>query len=269
MNDFFSNMLSYVFFFEELVKRNSLLVLIGMLIWLLLLFSYFTISFLIIKRKFEYRNYFLLIHFFSILLLIFDFSLIEIAQLSLFFDAFVAIVFINKKAMKIVSILYICIMLILSGLNNFNYYIKRPYAETVLNKIIWNLGDNLNSYLYKINQINETDAQGRNEFGHPINQPINEYFLLNIHTKNLNTVHNYLFDGKVEGIEDKKEDLIIILNWIFINDRYAKYGFIPSKEDILDILKEKPIKLEKINEQEYEFYLQVIKNSEFVNHKFK
>ena len=131
MNDFFSNMLSYVFFFEELVKRNSLLVLIGMLIWLLLLFSYFTISFLIIKRKFEYRNYFLLIHFFSILLLFFDFSLIEVAQLSLFFDAFVAIVFINKKAMKIVSILYICIMLIMSGLNNFNYYIKKPYVETV------------------------------------------------------------------------------------------------------------------------------------------
>ena len=35
-----------------------------------------------------------------------------------------------------------------------NYYIKKPYVETVLNKIIWNLGDNLNSYLYKINQIN-------------------------------------------------------------------------------------------------------------------
>ena len=160
-------------------------------------------------------------------------------------------------------------MLLLFGVAHVNYYKNNLYSETVFNKLVWYMEDSLNSYLYKINQINETNAVGRNEFDHPINQPINEYFLLNIHTKNLNTVHNYLFDGKVEGIEDKKEDLIIILNWIFINDRYAKYGFIPSKEDILDILKEKPIKLEKINTQKYEEYLQVIKNSEFVSHKFK
>ena len=147
-------------------------------------------------------------------------------------------------------------MLLLFGVAHVNYYKNNRYSETVFNKLAWYIEDSLNSYLYQLRDIGESDIVSV--------KSINQFYLLHVHTKKLNTVHNYLFNGKTDNIEHEKENLIIIVNWILTNHRYASFAFIPSKEDILDILKEKPKTLEKINEQQYEEYLQNIKNSEFI-----
>lgn len=246
MNDF---LISFKDFFIDIGIFES--------IGLLVVFLYFIITFLIIRKKFKYKKLFIFVQFLFIFLSTFQWwALKEIAQLSLFLNAIIGILFINKKSIKIICIIYCFIMLLLFGVAHVNYYKNNRYSETVFNKLAWYIEDSLNSYLYQLRDIGESDIVSV--------KSINQFYLLHVHTKKLNTVHNYLFNGKTDNIEHEKENLIIIVNWILTNHRYASFAFIPSKEDILDILKEKPKTLEKINEQQYEEYLQNIKNSEFI-----
>lgn len=251
MNDFFVLVLGSL---SLLVKLLTNINLVG-IIWIILFFLYIIISFLIIKRKYKYKKFFILINFLPILLLTFEWYLIEVIQLSLFIDAILLILFIKQKIIKTSSIIFCFIILIHSGLTHINYHKNTPYSETVLNKLVWFVDDSLNAYLYHLRNIFEYDIIGV--------KTISEYYLLNIHTKKLKTIHNYLFLNQKNDIEMEKENLIIILNWILINNNYSKLGILPSKEHILNVLQEKPEKFYKISEQDYENFLYNIKNSDF------
>ncbi len=245
MNDF---LISFQDFFIDIGIFES----IGVLV----VFLYFIITFLIIRKKFKYKKLFIFIQFLFIFLSTFQWwALKEIAQLSLFLNAIIGILFINKKSIKIICIIYCFIMLLLFGVAHVNYYKNNRYSETVLNKLVWFVDDSLNAYLYHLRNIFEYDIIGV--------KTISEYYLLNIHTKKLKTIHNYLFLNQKNDIEMEKENLIIILNWILINNNYSKLGILPSKEHILNVLQEKPEKFYKISEQDYENFLFNIKNSDF------